>query len=177
MPANYMWPDEETLCGHNYSLILDRARRGPLRAVQDHAGPHCWRSPRSRCLDKIAYEPFDLKRRAARRQGPLGHHELPAAVRPGRSSVTVHGAAGDWSIFQPGRPVDAFGVKRRWPKTWTCPLPSRPVNGYQQCNPRQIPQAEGVRFELTVGVSPTQVFKTCALNHSANPPKHCKINT
>lgn len=30
--------------------------------------------------------------------------------------------------------------------------------------------AEGVRFELTVGTSPTPVFKTGALNRSAIPP-------
>ena len=46
----------------------------------------------------------------------------------GRSrEVTVHGAGGDWSIF---RPIGVFSFRRRRPKTWTCPLPSRPVNGY-----------------------------------------------
>ncbi len=43
------------------------------------------------------------------------------------SAVTVHGAAGDWSIF---RPVDVFWCQERWPKTWTCPPLFRPVNGY-----------------------------------------------
>jgi len=32
--------------------------------------------------------------------------------------VTVHGPAGDWSIFRPRCVV--LG-ERRWPKTWTCP--------------------------------------------------------
>ncbi len=41
--------------------------------------------------------------------------------------VTVHGAAGDWSIF---RPVDVFWCQERWPKTWTCPPLFRPVNDY-----------------------------------------------
>ncbi len=44
------------------------------------------------------------------------------------TGVTVHGAAGDWSIF---RPVQAFWRERRWPKTWTCPPLFRAVNGYE----------------------------------------------
>jgi hypothetical protein len=31
--------------------------------------------------------------------------------------------------------------------------------------------AEDIGFEPTVGTRPTAVFKTAALNHSANPPK------
>ena len=57
----------------------------------------------------------------------------PSRQEPQRTYVTVHGAAGDWSIF---RPVDAFWRKRRSPKTWTCPPLSRPVNGYQKTTTR-----------------------------------------
>ena len=49
--------------------------------------------------------------------------------------VTVHGPAGDWSIF---RPKDSIPEKKRKPKTWTCPLSGRrgqsPVNGYSKPN-------------------------------------------
>ncbi len=43
------------------------------------------------------------------------------------TSVTVHAAAGDWSIF---RPIRVFWHQRRWPKTWTRPPLFRPINGY-----------------------------------------------
>ena len=36
-------------------------------------------------------------------------------------------------------------------------------------------EAEGVRFELTVKINPTTVFKTVALNHSATLPDVANI--
>ena len=40
----------------------------------------------------------------------------------------VHSRRGDWSIF---RPIVAISTNNLCPKTWTCPLPFRPVNGYR----------------------------------------------
>ncbi|NLX95438.1 MAG: hypothetical protein GXY83_04610 [Rhodopirellula sp.] len=54
-------------------------------------------------------------------------HQRTAGKRTQWVKVTVHGAAGDWSIFWL---IEAFRRQRRWPKTWTCPPLFRPVNGY-----------------------------------------------
>ena len=83
----------------------------------------------------------------------LDKRRPPARLRSRTSSyllflatngVTVHSAAGDWSIF---RPINASWLNRGGPKTWTSPLPFRPVNGYNR------PYRTQIKFPISISLS------------------------
>ena len=63
----------------------------------------------------------------------------PRFFEPEEETATVHGSAGDRSIF---RPTGAISTNNLCPKTWTCPLPFR-VNGYEKTSPADRAEVQG----------------------------------
>ena len=60
IPVNYLWPQEETNCGYNFPLVLDKPVEA--RYVQFKLTPARYMSVSEvQVYDTIRYEPFDLK--------------------------------------------------------------------------------------------------------------------
>ena len=60
IPANYAWPDEETLCGSNYLLVA--AAPVEARYVRFNITPARFLSVSEvQVLDSVKFEPFDLR--------------------------------------------------------------------------------------------------------------------
>ena len=60
LPANYMWTDEETFCGHNFELILPKPVEARYVRYRLSPARNC-EVTEVQVLDFIKYEPFDLK--------------------------------------------------------------------------------------------------------------------